>query len=238
MASTPFVAPSDVKRLQSDVQRLFELARADLRTRATAGTFEPGMPSWDAWQALKPRVSAFLSVRPTWKTGSSAIDTGNTLLVDIGRFSSVSGARLHGAIFTTWQDMETLKEQVQADYRVLKTAVEKCNAEQPAGARGPGQLDDQTLSDWDVMAGRVEVFLKQDSSVISLDTQVEAGKALQTDLAKWHARLKAAGCTVSDAPTMPDSGFSFGALGTALTSLITSPIGLLLVFLILREAKK
>lgn len=241
MAGAALRSPTDVLQVQARLEKFFTVARDDLRDRADRGLFTPDATpaAWDAWQALKPRVAKFLALAPSWKTADKAFADGAGLVVEIMRFSDrMGGVKVGAGIIYTWTDMQELQKAIASDYQVLDNAVQTCNAAQPGGQRGAGQLDDQTLADWIVMQGRVAAFVREDSSVISLDTQVEAGKALQTDLAAWHDRLKAAGCTVAAAPTIPKEGFSFGELGRSFSQLISSPVALALLFLVLFEAKK
>ena len=85
---------------------------------------------------------------------------------------------IDGSVFYTWRDVQTLQRAISDDYKLLNPAVMACNVE--------SKLSDVDLGAWDVLQGRVADYTRQDSSVISVDTQVEQGKALQTDLRAWH----------------------------------------------------
>lgn len=114
-------------------------------------------------------------------------------------------------MFYTAKDLQTLQRAVSDDYKLLDPAVMACNAE--------SKVNDTDLGAWDVMQGRVAAFTRLDADPLSLDTQIDQGKALQADLLTWHAKVKAMGCNVPDAPTpvVPTSGF--GGLQDALSSL-------------------
>ena len=240
----PLCTPTDLLAVQKKLATFYGVARDDLRDRATRGLFTPTATplAWDAWQGLKPRVARYLAIVPSWKTVDRAFADGADLLLEITRFSDRTGGVIVGSsIIYTWQDMAELQTAIAADYKVLNAAVQACNAAQPGGARSETELDDLTLTDWEAMQGRVADFVRQDAQGMAtgLDAQVEAGRALQTDLAAWHDRLKAAGCRVATAPTIAQQGYGLGNIAAGLGSLLSSPVGFLLVaFLVLHEVKR
>jgi hypothetical protein len=122
--------------------------------------------------------------------------------------------------------VEQLQADLAADYHALDAAVQSCNAAQPPGPRGAGQLDDQTLTEWQAMADRVTAFLKQSPAWISTAKQMDQGEAMQSDLAAWHERLKAHGCAVGPAPKLAsESSLNLGKMFSDLTE---SPVLMLL----------
>jgi hypothetical protein len=105
-------------------------------------------------------------------------------------------------LVATDTEVQQLHTAIQVDLVDLWATAEQCKA----------KLDDATQKAWASMVARTKSYLGDSPSLNPLyaGTQLDAGRIIQTELASWHGKFQAAGCTsVSPAPDTthpPDFG--------------------------------
>lgn len=121
-------------------------------------------------------------------------------------------------------DVQRLQRDITSDVGVLDAVVLACL----------GKLAQATIDQWHTMKNRALSFAGETAPTFFTASAMDAGQAIQTDLAGWHTRLSSEGCAnVPAAPTVaPPAAPLFSFLGELPPVLLV--VGL---FLLARQLK-
>jgi len=85
-----FVLPGDVRAVQTAVAADLETVRAALQKCADAGTLKTTQPEWNAFQALKAKVAAYVAETPSYFTTKSQMDRGEALQREVASWHDIA----------------------------------------------------------------------------------------------------------------------------------------------------
>ncbi len=110
-------------------------------------------------------------------------------------------------------EVAALQKSIKSDLESIRGALQKCATD---GNFTPEKTQGEWNA-WQSMKQRAEAFIAESPAWLSTVSQYERGELVQKELAGWHDRATALGCTPGAAPMLPPEKtplLSFGGLSS------------------------
>lgn len=99
--------------------------------------------------------------------------------------------------FVLPDSVRAIQGQLNGDFTAVRLALQQCADKKVFVENTPDWLA------WQSLKGRILDYLAETPSWFITKDQVDRGHLLQRELAGWHPKVQAMGCSAGDAPLLP-----------------------------------